>query len=105
MPEKGHSNAPALGACVVQSFILAYTEDTGELERALVQERLPVEVLRPAYTEQELTYSRTIRCFLNHASAWRRARNAEGVTLIMEADFTPCTGFGGLPLPFDPQLH
>jgi hypothetical protein len=88
---------------VVRSLIIAYQEDTSGLERALAEEGLAPKVLRPTYTERELTYSRAIRCLLNHAAAWREARDPDGMTLIMEADFVPCTGFGRLPLPFDPQ--
>jgi hypothetical protein len=62
-------------------------------------------VLRPTYTEKELSYSRTIRCLLNHDSAWALARAINGLTLIMEADFVPCEGFGSLPLPFDPAAR
>ena len=105
MPANNPARPPALAECIVQSFIVAYKEDTSALEHALREEGLPVEVLRPHYTQQELTYSRAIRCLLNHASAWRRAREAGGMTLIVEADFVPCVGLGRMPLPFDPQLH
>ncbi|HWA85412.1 MAG TPA: hypothetical protein VG710_04255 [Opitutus sp.] len=97
--------APSLKSRINQSFIVAYKEDTTELQQALGQEGFSPRVLRPEYTATELTYSRTIRCLLNHASAWRLASAATGLSLIVEADFVPCEGFGALPLPFDPDRH
>lgn len=90
---------------VSKTFILAYQEDTRELERALAEEGMPAEVLRPTYSDEELSYSRAVRCLLNHASAWERAMSEPGLTLIMEADFVPCVGFADLPLPFDPDRY
>lgn len=98
-------SARALKHQLAQSLIIAYREDTSELERALAAEGVSARVLRPAYTEVELTYSRTIRCLLNHANAWRAAADAPGLTLIVEADFVPCVGFGDLPLPWDPAAR
>lgn len=96
---------PSLSVSVVQCVVVAYREDTAELERVLSREGFSPRVLRPAYTPEELGYSRTIRCLLNHATAWHLAAAAPGLTLITEADFVPCAGFGELPLPFDPVRH
>ena len=98
-------NAPSLNSRIRQSFILAYKEDTAELQRALAEEGFSPRVLRPEYSATELGYSRTIRCLLNHAAAWRLAAVATGLSLIVEADFVPCQGFGTLPLPFDPDRY
>lgn len=97
--------APPLRSEISQTIILAYTEMVAELQQALEQEGLRPQVMRPDYTPRELTYSRTIRCMLNHASAWQLASEVVGLTLIVEADFVPCEGFGALPLPFSPKLH
>jgi hypothetical protein len=98
-----HAGFPALRDVITQTIILAHKEDTTQLEQALRKEAFAPQVLRPTYTKQELAYSRTIRCLLNHNSAWTLAREAAGFTLVMEADFVPCVGFGALPLPFEPS--
>jgi hypothetical protein len=94
---------PPLRSYIAQTLIVAYREDTSTLEQALRSEGLDPIVLRPEYTPLELTYSRTIRCLLNHTAAWRRASEVEGYTLVMEADFVPCRGFSDLPMPFAPE--
>ena len=99
-----HHNFPRLRDSVAQTLILAYRENTSQLEQALQEEGFAPRVLRPKYTEKELSYSRTIRCLLNHDSAWTLASATDGLTLVMEADFVPCEGFGSLPLNFDPPL-
>lgn len=101
-----HSDVfPALKSIVREAIILAYKEDTSRLENAFRAEGLHPRVLRPSYSEQELNYSRTIRCLLNHGEAWRLSGMSEGYTLIVEADFVPCVGFGKLSLPFDPDAR
>lgn len=90
---------------VRQALILAYKEDTQLLESALKEEGFSVTVLRAVYSEDEMKYSRTIRCLLNHCNGWQRASKEEGYSLIVEADFVPCRHFGELPVPFDPMLH
>jgi hypothetical protein len=97
--------APPLRALASRVVILAYREDTGQLERCLRDQGLEPVVQRASYTPQELTYSRTIRCLLNHLAVWRDAAQAPGCTLVMEADFVPCRGFADLPAPFDPARH
>ena len=96
---------PSLTSVVHQTYILAYKEDTSLLEQTLKLEGFKPVVLRPNYSAEELTYSRTIRCLLNHDSAWRHAAANEGITLVIEADFVPCVGFGKLPVPFSPAAH
>ncbi len=100
-----NAQRPSVRREVVQTIVLAYREETARLETALRAEGLAPQVQRPSYTPTELTYSRTVRCLLNHAAAWARARDAAGLTLIVEADFVPCRGLGDLPLPFDPQVQ
>jgi hypothetical protein len=96
---------PSLASIVTRAYILAYTEDTSQLEQALAAEGFSPVALRPRYSDEELTYSRTIRCLLNHDHAWRNAASHDGFTLVMEADFVPCENFGKLPIPFSPAAH
>lgn len=96
---------PPLNSIVRQTYILAYKEDTRLLELALQEESFTPVVLRPEYSSNELSYSRTIRCLLNHNSAWQKAASSKDFTLVMEADFVPCKNFGRLPIPFDPDKH
>lgn len=102
---RGFRRLPSLRSQVTETLVLAFREDTTELEDALRAEGFAPIVLRPEYSAVEMTYSRTIRCLLNHAAAWRRAAVGQGLTLVLEADFVPCRGFGDLPMPFDPTLH
>ena len=97
-----HRRFPALGSVVKRTLIVAYKEDTTQLEDFLRSQGFTPEVLRPSYTETELGYSRAIRCLLNHTRAWELAASTEGHTLIMEADFVPCRDLRSLPCPFDP---
>lgn len=97
--------SPPLRALIRHTVILAYREDTTTLENAFRTEGLSPVVQRPVYTPEEQRYSRTIRCLLNHAAAWRAAAAADGYTLVVEADFVPCRGFADFPAPFDPNRH
>ncbi len=96
---------PSVNVLADLAIILAYKEDTARLEKALRDEGFTVEVQRATYDERELTYSRTIRCLLNHQAAWRRAADRERCTVVVESDFVPCVGFGRTPAPFDPARH
>lgn len=92
---EGHN--PTLGEVVAQTYVLAYKEDIDPLVAALKAEKLNPTVLRAVYTKEEETYSRTVRTFMSHLSAWRRAAELEGYTLICEADFVPCKGLASFP--------
>lgn len=94
------AGAPALRDCVGRACILAWREDTAPLERALTAEGFQVEVVRPSYSAEELTFSRVARCLLNHRSVWARCAAQSELWIVVEADFVPCRGFGSLPLPF-----
>lgn len=100
-----HPSCPAVSRLADLAIILAYQEDTSQLEAVLRAEGFIVEVQRAVYNERELTYSRTIRCLLNHLAAWRRAADRIGGTLVVESDFVPCVGLGNAPAPFDPARH
>lgn len=97
--------APKIGDLVKRTIIVAYREDASALEKALEAEGLIPEVQRPTYTQEQMCYSRTIRCLLNHSAAWRKAAETPGCTLVVEADFVPCSGLAALPAPFDPARH
>lgn len=91
---------PAIRDVVGQVLILAYKEDTSRLEEALSREGLASMVVRPDYSAQELTYSQTVRVLINHLNAWRLCASRDHLTIVLEADFVPCQGFGGFSLPF-----
>jgi hypothetical protein len=75
-------------------IVVAYREDVSDLVSSLKVEGFKVEVLRPKYTPEEMTYSKNSRTLLNHRSAWQRASQGTNYTLICEADFVPCRGIG-----------
>jgi hypothetical protein len=83
-----------------QTFILAYREDTTQLETALTHTGLACKVLRQVDQPEYQGYSSSYRCLLNHHQAWVRAAQSDQPTLIVEADFVPVVNLGQLPLPF-----
>jgi hypothetical protein len=87
-----------LRSVIGRTYILAYTEDVVSLETSLEQEGLNPVVLRASYDEVQLKYARSVRTFLNHFDAWTRAAMRDDYTLICEADFVPCVGFGQFPI-------
>lgn len=101
---EGHN--PTLGEVVAQSYVLAYKEDVDQLVAALEKEKLKPTVLRAVYSEEEQTYSRNVRTFMNHHSAWQRAAKQDGYTLICESDYVPCLDVASFPTfwPTDDQL-
>jgi len=92
---EGHN--PTLGEVVARSYVLAYREDVDSLVSALDQEKLNPTILRAVYTKEEETYSRVYRTLLNHYSAWQRAAEQDGYTLICEGDFVPCKDLASFP--------
>ena len=77
-----------------RALIVAHKEDVTRLVSSLEAEGLKVDVLRPDYTKEEMTYSKNSRTFLNHRNAWQKAVEVDNYTLICEADFVPCRGIG-----------
>ena len=75
-------------------IVIAYQEDVSNLVSSLELEGFKVEVSRPDYSPEEMTYRRSSRCLLNHCNAWKRALESPSYTLICEADFVPCRGIG-----------
>ena len=82
--------------------IVAHDEDTTQLRAALLAEGFSVEEVRGPYTQEQLTFSRSMRCLVNHANAWRIASSRRQPTIVVEADFVPVSGFGALPAPVPP---
>jgi hypothetical protein len=79
--------------------IVAHHEDTGPLKKALHAEGFAVEEVRGPYQPEQLRFSASMRCLVNHANAWRIAAERSLPTLVVEADFVPVTGLGDLPAP------
>ncbi len=75
-------------------IVLAYREEVSRLVSSLAGEGFKIDVLRPNYTTEEMTYSKNSRTLLNHRNAWQKAIDVNGYTLICEADFVPCRGIG-----------
>jgi hypothetical protein len=75
-------------------IVVAYQEDVSKLVSSLKLEGFNVEISRPDYSPEEMTYRRSSRCLLNHRNAWKRALDHPRYTLICEADFVPCRGIG-----------
>jgi hypothetical protein len=94
-----NNTGPRLRDAISWSCIIAHNEETGPLEGALRAEGFQSSTQRRQVSAQEQDYSSSIRCLLNHKQAWERASKITGLSLIVEADFVPCRGFGNFPLP------
>ena len=81
------------------ALIVVYKEDTRELRATLAAEGIAAEEVKGPYTEEQLGYSAVMQALVNHANAWRIAAGRTKPTIVLEPDFVPVKGFGGLPLP------
>jgi len=45
-----------------------------------------------------MTFPTNTRAFINHFRGWKEVAESPGFTLICEADFVPCKGFGTFPV-------
>ncbi|MEM0980591.1 MAG: LPS biosynthesis glycosyltransferase [Cyanobacteria bacterium P01_H01_bin.58] len=90
-----------LNKSIGKTIIVAYKEDTQQLEAVLRNEGLVCQVNRQVHQPEYKTYSPSYLCLLNHCNAWQIAAQEKQPTLIIEADFIPVKGVGNLPLPFD----
>lgn len=97
-----HSPLP-LQSCIEQTFILAYQEDTAQLEAALYRSAMAYTVLRQHHRDDFAGYSRSFLCLLNHRRAWEQASRSKRPTLVLEADYVPVVNFAQLPSPFAPE--
>jgi hypothetical protein len=87
-------NRRILRDVIARVIVVAFREDVSRLVSSLASEGFKIDVLRPDYTKEEMTYSKNSRTFLNHRNAWQKAIDVNGYTLICEADFVPCRGIG-----------
>jgi hypothetical protein len=87
-----------LRQAISRSLIVCFQEDVGPLEASLASADLKPQVLRASYTASELAYPAATRTLLSHRRAWQIAAQTPAYTLICEADFVPCRGFGDLPV-------
>jgi hypothetical protein len=90
---------PNLRDSIQRSFIIAHKEDTRLLEKALVAEGFQSVTQRLSLSDEEKQFSGATRCLLNHRRAWEQAAQIGGMSLVVEADFVPCRGFGDFPVP------
>ena len=97
---------PVLNEIVSNTYIVAHNEDVEQLRAVLTSEGLNPVVNRDLDVKHEPGTTAVVKCFKNHASVWRQAVVNEGYTLIVEADFVPCAGLGGLDVfwPLDREL-
>ncbi|WP_204139169.1 LPS biosynthesis glycosyltransferase [Halomicronema sp. CCY15110] len=89
---------------ISQSIILAYKEDTQQLETYLTEQGFDCQVIRQTHQAEYSQYSPSYLCLLNHLSAWQQVVSAQQPILICEADFVPVRNLSTLPLPYDPSL-
>lgn len=89
-----------LAKFIQKVFILRYQEEVAPLVAALRDEGFDqIELVSRNYTELEQSYARSYRCLMGHCDAWQRAASEPGYSLILEADFVPCRGFGRMKPP------
>jgi hypothetical protein len=93
----GISVTTAMAGVVGRSIILTWCEEVDQLSKALKEEGLNPQVQRATYTNEQATFARNTRTFMNHAEAWKRATKHNDYTLICESDFIPCLGLGSFP--------
>lgn len=84
-----------------QVFIIAYKEDTDQLETCLTDQGFTPKVLRQQHRPEYKSYSPSYLCLLNHCEAWQHIVESNQSALICEADFVPVMRMGDLPVPYD----
>lgn len=85
-------------------YIIRYREDVAQLRAELEREGFRVEICEGPYTSEQLTYSPSVQCLVNHAAAWAKIKASERPAIVIEPDFVPVREFGKqlAPMPFDP---
>ena len=83
-------------------FIIRYREDIGILRDSLEANDFKVVVQEGPYTLEQLSFSPSIQCLVNHASAWAAVVESGKASIIVEPDFVPVRGFrdAQCPMPF-----
>jgi hypothetical protein len=84
-------------------IIVAHREDTSLLRQTFESEGLRVDEVRGPYAPGQEKFSAAMRCFVNHANAWRIAAGRDKPSIVVEADFVPVRGFADLPAPIPPN--
>ncbi len=84
-------------------IIVAHKENTSLLRDAMTDQGLSVIEVRGPYSPEQERWSSAMKCFANHANAWRIVAAQEQPYIVVEADFVPVKGFGNLPVPCPPE--
>jgi len=82
-----------------RTYVIAYKEDTTNLENTLRKAGFGHEVYRAKYSEVEAGYSGQIKCLISHAKIWEKCKEEEGWSMVLEADFVPVKGMSTLCAP------
>lgn len=98
-PRSGAGSPLLLRDVARRAYIACYREDVSRLLSLLVSEGIAAEEGRAVYSEEEVTWSASIRCLLTHRAIWRRIVANDEMSLVVESDFVPVQGFGGLGVP------
>jgi hypothetical protein len=85
-------------------FIVAYKENTEQLEDYFRRQGFTVFVSRKQYSDREMSYAAVMRCLMNHRDVWQIIANEKQHAIVVEADFVPIEHFSEAEAPFDPQL-
>jgi len=89
---------------IAHTLIIAYKEDTQQLETCLTEQGFDCRVVRQQHQPEYQDYSPSYLCLLNHCAAWQQVIELGQPALICEADFVPVKRLGQRPLPYDPTL-
>jgi len=89
---------------IAHTLIIAYKEDTQQLEACLTEQGFDCRVVRQQHQPEYQGYSPSYLCLLNHCAAWRQVIELGQPALICEADFVPVKRLGQRPLPYAPTL-
>lgn len=87
--------------------IIRYREDVAQLRSHLEREGFRVEISEGPYTAEQLTYSPSVQCLVNHAAAWAKIKASGRPAIVVEPDFVPVRAFGKqlAPMPSDPEYE
>ncbi len=96
---RGNGPAQALRVASSGVIIVAHKEDTARLRNAFETEGFAVDEVRGPYTSEQSAFAGVMQALVNHANAWRIAATRDQPTIVVEPDFVPVKGFGGLPVP------
>lgn len=89
---------------IAQTLIIAYKENTQQLEACLTEQGFDCRVVRQQHRSEYKDYSPSYLCLLNHCEAWKQVMALGQPALICEADFVPVRNLANLPMPYDPTL-